>query len=370
MDNKEISLETVSTNSKGALDVISTNQFSEEQLARVNQLVGEIDITESQAVLQYGTSAQTDISDFSDTVLNQVKGKDSGYVGDILISLTDNVKSLEVDKIGHDSGFLGKLVGQAKSSARKFIARYEKMSTTIETLVDELEKAQYTLLKDIELLDQLFDKNIDYLKNLEIFIAAGEAKLKSLNEDDLPKMMAEADASQDPSMIQKANDFKQLVNRFEKKIHDLKLSRMIAIQAAPQIRMVQNGDQVLVEKIQSSILNTIPLWKNQVVIAITILRQEKALKAQQKVTETTNDLLKKNSELLKQNTIEIAVESEKGIVEIETLQKVHADLIYTLEETVRIQEEGKVKRKEAEVELDNMASELKQKLLAMKTETK
>jgi uncharacterized protein YaaN involved in tellurite resistance len=368
MDNKEISLETVSTNSKGALEVVSTDRFSEEQLAKMNQLINEIDITESQAVLQYGTSAQTDISDFSDTVLDQVKGKDSGYVGNILISLTDNVKSLDVDKIGNDSGFIGRIIGQAKSSARKFIARYEKMSTTIEALVTELEKAQYTLLKDIELLDQMFEKNIDYLKNLEIFVAAGERKIETLNDIELPRMMEEANASQDPSMIQKANDFKQLVNRFEKKVHDLKLSRMIAIQAAPQIRMVQNGDQVLVEKIQSSILNTIPLWKNQVVIAITILRQEKALKAQKKVSETTNELLKKNSELLKLNTIEIAEESEKGIVEIETLQKVHADLIFTLEETVRIQEEGKVKRHEAEVELNSMAAELKQKLLAMKTE--
>lgn len=363
-----ISIETVSTNNQSAIEVVSTANFTDEQVAQMNALVEQIDITQSQAVMQYGVSAQTEISDFSDTVLNQVKGKDSGYVGDILINLTDSVKSLDVDSIGQDQGFISKLVGKAKSSAKKFIAKYEKMSTTIESLITELEKAQYTLLKDIELLDQMFDKNLDYLKNLEVFIAAGETKLKQLNDIELPKLMAAANASQDPAEIQKANDFKQLVVRFEKKIHDLKLSRMIAIQSAPQIRMVQNGDQVLVEKIQSSILNTIPLWKNQVVIAITILRQEKALKAQQQVSETTNDLLKKNSELLKQNTIGIAEESEKGIVEIETLKKVHADLIYTLEETVRIQEDGKVKRQEAEAELDHMGAELKQKLLAMKNE--
>jgi uncharacterized protein YaaN involved in tellurite resistance len=367
MDNN-VSIEKVSTNNQSAMEVVSTDQFNEEQLAQMNTIVDGIDITESQAVMQYGVSAQTDISDFSDTVLNQVKGKDSGYVGDILINLTDSVKSLDVGSIGQDKGFFAKVLGRAKSSAKKFVARYEKMSTTIESLITELEKAQYTLLKDIELLDQLFDKNLDYLKNLEVFIAAGEQKLKQLNEVDLPKFMEAAKASQDPTEIQKANDFKQLVVRFEKKIHDLKLSRMIAIQSAPQIRMVQNGDQVLVEKIQSSILNTIPLWKNQVVIAITILRQEKALKAQQKVSETTNELLQKNSELLKTNTISIAVESEKGIVEIETLKKVHADLIYTLEETVRIQEEGKVKRQEAEVELNTMGRELKEKLLVMKNE--
>lgn len=362
----KMNVETVSTNNQSAVEVVSIDQFSDEQVEKMNALVEQIDISQSQAVMQYGVSAQTEISDFSDTVLNQVKGKDSGYVGDILINLTDSVKSLDVDSIGQDKGFLAKLVGKAKSSARKFIARYEKMSTTIESLITELEKAQYTLLKDIELLDQLFDKNLDYLRNLEVFIAAGEKKLQQLNDVELPKLMEAAQASQDPAEIQKANDFKQLVVRFEKKIHDLKLSRMIAIQSAPQIRMVQNGDQVLVEKIQSSILNTIPLWKNQVVIAITILRQEKALKAQQKVSETTNELLQKNSELLKQNTIGIAEESEKGIVEIETLKKVHADLIYTLEETVRIQEDGKVKRQEAEVELNHMTAELKEKLLTIK----
>lgn len=361
--------EVINYSATGAADVIQTQNLTEDQRIKINEIIAAIDVQNAQAVMQFGISAQADIASFSDTIINQVRTKDTGYVGEALFSLTSSVKELDVDALSTEhEGFLSKLFGGAKHAADKFVHKYEDLSDTIERLVDELDKAQMNLLKDIQLLDIMYGKNINYLKELECYIAAGEMKLKQLNEVELPAVLAAAEKSNDPLDIQKANDFKQLVNRFEKKIHDLKLSKMISIQSAPQIRLVQNGDQMLVEKIQTSIFNTIPLWKNQVVIAISILRQQKALKAQQAVTDTTNDLLKKNSELLKQNTIGIAEESEKGIVEIETLKKVNDDLIATLEETIKIQAAGKIKRAEAEIELRNMEQDLKKKLLSMKSD--
>jgi uncharacterized protein YaaN involved in tellurite resistance len=218
------------------------------------------------------------------------------------------------------------------------------------------------LLKDITMFDGLYGKNIDYIKEIDLYIIAGKMKLQEINETILPELKRKADASGDAIDAQKVQDIAQMANRLEKKIHDLQLSRMIAIQTSPQIRLIQNNDQLLVEKIQSSILNTIPLWKNQVVIAIGIYRQKKAVEMQKKVTDTTNELLKKNAEMLKQGTIDVARESERGIVEIETLKKVHGDLISTIEETLKIQQEGRVKRREAEGELVKIEGELKEKL--------
>jgi len=222
------------------------------------------------------------------------------------------------------------------------------------------------LLKDIALLDNMYEKNQEYLKNLDLYIAAGQIKLKELQEKTIPEMKAKADASNDPADAQKFQDLAMAVNRFEKKVHDMKLSRMIAIQTAPQVRMIQGSNQTLVEKIQTSILNTIPLWKNQIVIAITLFRQNKALKLQKEITKTTNDLLSKNAELLKQSSIDIAKETERGIVDIETLKKVNNDLITTIEETLKIQAEGRVKRAQAEKELIKLETDLKQKLTTVK----
>lgn len=347
---------------------VDINSLTEEQRQRVQEIIKDIDVEDSQFVLQYGLGAQNQIASFADNVLNEVRAKDGGQVGEILTDLMIRVKEIDVDGMSGKS-FMSKipLVGGMVDSTKKFAARYQKLGTEIEKIVEELDKSRMNLLKDITLLDYMFDKNLEYLGSLNYYIIAGTLKLQEMNEKTIPEMQQKVQNTNDPIEAQKLNDLLQLVNRFEKKIHDLKLSRMIALQTAPQIRLIQNNNQVLVEKIQSSILNTIPLWKNQIVIALSLYRQKKALEVQREVTETTNDLLRRNSEMLKESTIGIAKENERGIVDIETLKKVNGDLISTIEETLKIQQEGKEKRKQAEVELANIEKELKNKLVAVRT---
>ena len=340
-------------------------ELAEKDKQRVAEIVKEIDIEDTQAVIQFGASAQKGVADFSDTLLREVRTKDTGYVGDALNNLMVEIKSVEVDSLlkkGMFDGFLGGL----KKKVTKFMTGYQTVSANLDRITSDLDKAKMTLLRDIKLLDNLYDKNLEYLGNLDLFILAGNMKLKELNEVVVPELQLKAAESGDPVEAQKFRDFEQLANRFEKKLHDLKLSRMIAIQTAPQIRIIQSNNQTLVEKIQSSIMNTIPLWKNQVVIAISLLRQENALKLQEEVSKTTNELLTKNSELLKDNSIRVARETERGIVEIETLKTVHNNLIATIEETIRIQKEGRAKRTAAETELQNIENDLKQKLIELK----
>lgn len=340
------------------------SDFTAEELKKIESIAGQIDISDSQGVVVYGVGAQREISQFADTILGEVRNKDSGYVGEVLTDMMLKIKGLDVDSLTKGGGFFSKIpiFGKIANAGAKFIARYDKLSVQLESIVDNLDKARMDLLKDITLLDNMYDKNLAYLKNLDIYIAAGEMKLKQLKEVEEPKLVKKAEATNAPEDAQALNDFRQALNRLEKKIHDLKLSRMIAIQTAPQIRLVQNGNQALVEKIQSSILNTIPLWKNQIVISITIFRQKKALKAQKEVSDRTNDLLKQNAALLKDSSLEVAKESERGIVEIETLRQVNDDLIATIEETLAIQEEGRQKRREAEKELGNLEHKLKDSL--------
>jgi uncharacterized protein YaaN involved in tellurite resistance len=287
-----------------------------------------------------------------------MRAKDSGFVGDVLTNLLVKIKDVDAGSLSA-KGFLGNLAGAVK----RFIARYEKLSVQIEKIIDELDAARMNLLKDITLLDGLYAKNLEYLKELDMFIAAGQIKLQELQEKTLPELKAKAETSKDPVDAQRLQDFTQFLNRFEKKLYDLKLSRMIAIQTAPQVRLIQGGDQLLVEKIQSSILSTIPLWKNQIIIALSIFRQQKALGIQKEVTKTTNELLAKNAEMLRQNTVEVAKESERGIVEVETLKKVNDELIATIEETLRIQQEGRGKRQQAEAELVKIEGDLKERLI-------
>lgn len=340
--------------------------LSPEEQQQVSEVRDMIDVTDSQAILQYGIQAQSSISSFSDTVLSQIRSKDSGHVGDVLTDLMVKVKDLDVDSLGESEGFFNKMFGNVKSKAKKFVAQYDRLSVQIDKIIDELEKARMGLLKDITLLDGLYDKNLEYLHQLDVYILAGSLKLTELNEKIIPQLKAKAEESNNAMDAQNVKDMLSLANRFEKKLHDLKLSRMIAVQTAPQLRLIQSNDQTLVEKIQSSILNTIPLWKNQIIIAMTLFRQEKALKMQSEVNRTTNELLTKNSEMLKVNSIEVARESEKGIVEIETLKKVNSDLIETIEETLRIQQEGRTKRQQAETEIKGMEDELKKKLMEVK----
>ena len=338
-------------------------ELSPEQKARVEEVKNSIDLMDSQAALQYGVGAQRNISSFSDNILTQVRSKDSGYVGELMSDLVLKVKEVDVD--GLDEGFLDKLpfLKNASRAVKKFMQRYEKLEVQIDRIEQQLDQARMQMLKDITMFDGLYEKNLEYFRELQIYIAAGEEKLKELQEITLPQLHAEATAKGDAMSAQVVRDFEDTVNRFEKKIHDLKLSKAVAIQTAPQIRLIQNNDKMLVDKIQTAILSTIPLWKSQIVIALGLHRQESVLKMQRSVSDATNTLLTKNAELLRQNSTEVARESERGIVDLQTLKKVNADLISTIEETIKIQQEGRAARQNAETELLSIEQKLKEALL-------
>ena len=347
-----------------ALDL---TKFTPEEKTQIETIKNQINLDDSQAIITYGVGAQREISTFADNILGEIRNKDSGYVGEILTDLVTHIKKVDVNGLEQKGGFFSRLFSSFSNTVKRFIASYEKLSVQIEKIVDQLDNARMQLLRDITLLDTMFGKNQEYRKNLEHYIAAGQLKIQEMQTTILPQLRAKAEETKDSLDAQRYNDFSQTLNRFEKKVYDLELSRTISIQTSPQIRLIQNGNQALVEKIQSSILNTIPLWKNQMVIAITLLRQRNSLALQQQVTKTTNELLTKNSELLKQGTIDIAKESERGIVEIETLKKVNNDLISTIEETLKIQAEGKAKRQQAEGELVRIETDLKTKLMTLRS---
>ncbi|MDF3822174.1 toxic anion resistance protein [Leptospira sp. 96542] len=343
-------------------------QLTAEDLKKVDELTSQIKLNDPNDVIQYGVQAQSKVSEFADKVLAEIKTKDSGYAGELLNNLLFKVKDLNLDGVGTDGSALSKIpvIGALFDASRKFLAKYEDLYSQIEKIVEELHTARTNLTKDITLLQALYEKNLEYFKEIQLYIAAGDKKIQEFRDKTLPDLLEKSKAQGDTLSSQKYQDMVQMIDRFEKKVHDLKLSRILSLQTGPQIRLIQNGNQVLVEKIQSSILNTIPLWKNQIVIALGLLRQKKALEAQKEVSKTTNDLIQKNSEMLKTGTIEIAKESEKGIVEIETLKKVNQQLIDTITETLKIQEEGRQKRKVAEQELVKIESDIKQKLLESK----
>ncbi len=339
------------------------DRFQPEDKQKVLKIKEEINLDDSHTLVTYGTNAQRNISEFADTILEQIKTKDTGEIGSVLNDLVVNIKEIDVDGIApKEKNIFSKFFGSGQRKVKKFISQYESLSSNIETIIDQLDKSRMQLVKDITLLDNLYNKNLDYLKNLDMYIAAGFLKLKELRETKLTELENKAKETNDPVDSQKLQDFNQFLNRFEKKVHDLKISRMIAIQTAPQIRLIQNNNQALIQKIQSSILNTIPLWKNQIIIAITLFRQKKSYAMQKQVSDTTNDLLQKNSSMLKQSTVDIAKENERSIVDIDTLKKVNTDLISTIEETLKIQAEGRSKRIEAEKELSSLENNLKIKL--------
>ena len=339
-----------------------------EERQRVDEIKQAVDVTDSQMVIQYGLPAQNKLSTFADTLLSDVRTKNTGDAGEALTDLLVKVKELDVDGLAAGSpGSRIPLVGRFLDSFKRFSVRYQKLSTNIDRLVNALERSRMALLKDITVLDKMYELNLEYLRQLDLYIAAGDEILEELQTRKLPAIEVEARASQDPMVAQQLTDFRNAVARFERRLHDLKLTRMIAIQTAPQVRLIQNNDQNLVEKIQSSILNTVPLWKNQIIIAISLYRQQQALELQREVTDTANELLAKNAELLRTGSGKVAREVERGIVDLETLKKVNDDLIATLEETVRIQEEGHTKRLAAEGELTRMQGELKQRLIDLQT---
>lgn len=337
-----------------------------ERQQQARELAEKIDATDQQGVITYGAVAQQKLSEFSQSMLNHVQANDIGPVGDSLTELMYRLNEANPDDLRAGEGSLFKrMFGKVKQSIYEITAKYQKIGAQIDKIAVKLDKEKNGLLKDNLMLEQLYHKNKDYFEALNIYIAAGELKAEELKTKIIPEAMAKAQESGDQMDVQIVNDYSQFLDRLDKRTHDLRLARQITIQQAPQIRLIQNTNQALAEKIQASINTAIPLWKNQVVIALTLLRQKDAVTAQRQVSETTNDLLKKNSELLKVSAIETAKENERGIVDIETLQKTQTDLVETIQETLRIQQEGKEKRRAAEVELVNMEEDLKTKLLEL-----
>ena len=340
------------------------SSLSPAEQAAVRNFSEKIDVMNTEQVMHYGSSAQKNISDFSDAALGTVRTKDLGEVGNMLGDLVVELKGLNFDA-EQKKGLKG-LFRKPAQSVAELKASYNKAEANVDNIVEALEKHEITLMKDISLMDKMYDKNQEYLKELTMYILAGKLRIEQLRNEELPKYKARAQETGLPEDAQAANDFSNMIGRFEKKIHDLELTRTISVQMAPQIRMIQNTDSLMAEKIRSSIMNTIPLWKSQMVLALSQYHSDQAMKAQREVTDVTNSLLMKNAEALHQGSVNIAKEAERGIVDIETLKKTNMELIQTLDEVRQIQDEGRTKRMQAEQELTQIEGELKQKLLSMR----
>ena len=343
-------------------DVMAENILTPEEKAVVDSFAKQIDITNSSMVLQYGAGTQKKMADFSETALDKVRTKDLGEVGALLSNVVGELKEFGEEE---EKGFLG-IFKKQTNKLQNMKNKYAKAEVTVNNIVKALESHQVQLLKDVAVLDKMYELNLTYFKELSMYILAGRQKLDEVRNGSLKQMIQKAQFSGLPEDAQAARDLEEMCNRFEKKVHDLELTRTISLQTAPQIRLVQNNDNQMVEKIQSTIVNTIPLWKSQMVLALGMEHSLQAAEAQREVSDLTNELLKKNAEKLKLATIETAKEAERGIVEIETLQATNASLISTLDEVMKIQEEGRAKRAAAEVEMKRIENELKTKLLQMR----
>ena len=346
------------------VEKLSLDSLSPAEQAAVMNFAQQIDIENTEQIMNYGSAAQKNISEFSDAALSSVRSKDLGEVGNMLSDLVVELQGLNFEP-EEKKGLLG-LFKKGTQNIASLKAQYDKAEINVDKIVEELEKHEVTLLKDISMMDKMYDKNSEYQKELTMYILAGKLRVEQLRKEELPKYVAKAQESGLPEDAQAANDFANLIGRFEKKLHDLELTRMISVQMAPQIRMVQNNDSLMSEKIRSSIVNTIPLWKNQMVMALALYNSEQAMKAQNEVTNVTNQLLEKNAQALHQGSVTIAKEAERGIVDIETLRKTNLELIATLDEVRQIQNDGRAKRAAAEEELARIENELNQKLLSMK----
>lgn len=341
------------------------NKLSPEQQAQAEQLAQQLDVNDQQAVLNYGAQAQKKLGAFSQTMLNQVQSQETGEIGDALTSLMYRLNEANPDELrAEDSNVFKRMFGKIKKSVYEITAKYQKIGAQIDGIAVKLDKEKNALMRDNETLETLYAKNKAYFDALNIYIAAGQLKIQELETTTIPEAMERAKNDDNQMVVQEVNDLNQFKNRLEKRTYDLELARQITLQQAPQIRLIQNTNQALAEKIQASINTAIPLWKNQVAIALTLLRQKDAVTAQRQVSETTNDLLKKNSAMLKMSSIETAKENERGVVDIETLQKTQNDLVETLQETLKIQQEGREKRQVAEKELNHMENDLREHLLA------
>jgi len=338
-------------------------QLSEAEQKAVLEFAEKIDITDTGLVLQYGAGAQKNISDFSGKALNNVRTKDMGEVGEMLSDLVMELKGFDAEE--ERKGLRG-LFRKANSGMEMMKVKYDKAEANVEKVSRQLEGHKITLLGDIARLDQMYEQNLEYYKQLTMYILAGQKALKKAKEVTLPQMRAEAAASALPSDAQKVNDYANMCDRFEKRLHDLELTRVICLQMAPQIRMIQNNDTVMVEKIQTTLMNTIPLWKNQMVLALGIAHSTEAAEAQRQVNDVTNELLRRNAERLHLASVETAKEAERGIVDIETLKQTNAKLIQTFDDVMKIQADGRAKRLAAEAEMVKMENDLKQKLLQIR----
>ncbi|WP_313890780.1 toxic anion resistance protein [Psychrobacillus sp.] len=340
------------------------DRLSEEEKLKAHQLADQIPAGNYEAILTYGANAQTELSRFSHQMLDHVQKKDIGPVGDILSDLMSKLSEMNPDDLSAQKQTgIKKLFNRVNRSVQEMMTKYQKLSTQVDRIGIQLEHSKRGLIEDVQSLDKLYEQNKAYFQALNIYIAAAELKKEEIINVTIPELRKIAEASNDQMAFQEVNDMAQFLDRLEKRTYDLQLSRQITIQTAPQIRMIQQTNQTLAEKIQASIMTSIPLWKNQIAIALTLNRQQKAVEAQKQVTKTTNDLLLRNSEMLKVNSIETAKENERGIIEIDTLKKTQENLLQTIEETLQIQADGRVKRRAAEIEIGRMEEELKQRLL-------
>ena len=359
-ENVEKDLASVNASDVVGYAKLDDSSLTDEEKKMVSDFAKQIDIMETNSILQYGATAQNKVADFSDTALKNVKTKDMDDVGDTLLKLVSELRNFDVDE--KNDGFFDKLFKKSSNSINDLKAKYDSANTNVDKIVKILENHQITLMKDIALLDQLYEKNLKNFKELTMYILAGYERLDEIKKNELPAALKKAEESGLPEDAQAANDLSEAINRFEKKLHDLELTRMVSIQMAPQIRLVQNNDTLMTEKIQSTLVNTIPLWKSQMLIALGIAHSKEAVKAQNEVSEMTNQMLKQNAENLKMATVETAKESERGIVDIETLTYTNKQLIDTLEEVKRIQIEGREKRAAAQQELRRIEAELQKEL--------
>lgn len=359
---------------EGTVEAVSVNNapprlidtLPEERKKQARELAQQIDPENTDSVLEYGAAAQQKLGEFSHSMLNHVQAQEVGDIGDTLTDLMYRLNEADPKELSaQDRNVFRRLFGKINRSIYEITAKYQKIGAQVDKIAVKLDKEKDMLLKDNHTLEQLYQKNLDYFNALNLYIAAGEVKTEELIQTIIPEAVEKAEKSQNQMDTQRVNDLNQFLDRLEKRTHDLKLARQMTIQQAPQIRLIQNTNQALSEKIQTSINTAIPLWKNQIVIALTLLRQKQAVTAQRQVSETTNDLLLKNSEMLKQSSIETAQENERGIIDIETLEKTQEDLVETLQETLSIQQAGRIKRKEAEKELSVMENKLREQLLQM-----
>ena len=349
-------------------EIVETKEedLSPEDVAQVEKYMSQIDIKDSQLVLQYGAAAQKNVADFSEGALASVKTKDMGEIGSMLTGVVTELKGFSVEE--EKGGFLG-LFKKSGNQLASLKAKYDKAEVNVNKICKAMEGHQQVLLKDVAMLDKMYDENLDYFKQLSLYIIAGKKKLDEAKKVELPRLLAKAEESGLQEDSQEARDYASMVERFEKKIYDLELTRNISMQMAPQIRLIQSNDTIMAEKIQSTLVNTIPLWKSQMVIAIGLEHSQDAAKAQREVTDMTNELLKKNAEALKTATIESAKESERGIVDIETLTATNQMLIETFDEVMQIQADGRAKRQAAEAELGRIETEMKDKILEISRES-